>query len=156
MWHHTPRGGFSPAHRGRKHLLDWTMYSGKTPSRTIFCSWYMSSMNRFRARDPLLEPRFDGPPFARLDDPRHDVERPDLLRARLVAVDVERDPHLQQRLIGGPLPPDEFAVDERPQAAGQQLGRRPRVPLLVEHLVVKALGVVGGPRGTACAEFTGD
>ena len=56
MWHQMPLGGFKPAQRFRKHLLDWAMYSGKTPSRTIRRSWYMSSMNMFRARIRCFSP----------------------------------------------------------------------------------------------------
>ena len=78
-----------------------------------------------------------------VDDPRHDVERPDLFGAGLVAIDVERDAHVQQGQVGRLLAALQFAVGERHQAAGQQLGPRAGASVRLEHLVVEAAGLIG-------------
>jgi len=92
--------------------------------------------------DPLLQPALDGRPLGRVDDPRHDVERPDLLRPGLVAVDVERDPHREQRLVGRPLPRGELTAGKRGQPPHELLGAGPWPEPVVEELVVETVGLV--------------
>src|SRR5208283_5854070 len=53
--------------------------------------------------DPLFEPLFDPAPFGSRNDPREDVEGKYLLQARLLAINVESDAHLQQGTLGGLL-----------------------------------------------------
>jgi hypothetical protein len=60
--------------------------------------------------DPLLQPTLDTLPLMRLDDARHDVERKDPLRSGAIAVDVERDPHVEQCALCCLLPAKEFAI----------------------------------------------
>ncbi len=93
--------------------------------------------------DSLFQSTFDAVPLGRIENARHDVERPDLFGAGFVAVHVEGDAHVQQRQIGGFLATLQFAVGEQRQAARQQLGARPGTPLGVEHLVVKSSHLIG-------------
>ena len=93
--------------------------------------------------DALLEPALDVLPLARLDNPRHDVEGPDLFGSRLVAIDVERDAHVQQGQIGSLLAPFEFPFGKRGQPLGQHLGQRPWTTVGLEHFVITAVRLVG-------------
>ena len=56
--------------------------SGTTPSRTILLLVVDVVDEQVQRRDALLQPALDAVPFVELDDPRDDVERPDLLGAR--------------------------------------------------------------------------
>ena len=53
----------------------------------------------------LLEPLFQPAPLDRRDNARHNVEREDLFHAGLLAVHIERNPHLHQHPLGGRLAP---------------------------------------------------
>ena len=118
--------------------------------------------------DPLLEPALDRRPFVGIDHPRHDVKRPDLFRPGLVAVDVERDPHREERLVGGPLPGGEFAVGKGGETTDELLGARSGQERFVEEFVPESVGGVRpkvhggggvgktpGPHRTACGKATG-
>ena len=85
----------------------------------------------------------DHAPLAGIDHAGHDVEGPDLLSPGLVSVHVEGDAHGEQRLVGGPLPLGEFAVGKASQPAHEQFGTGAGGELLIEQLVVKALGLIG-------------
>ena len=104
--------------------------------------------------DPLLQAALDRRPLGGVDDPRHDVERPDLLRPRLVAVDVERDPHREERLVGGPLPGGKLAVREGGETTDELLSARSGLERFVEEFVPESVGDVrpqvhgGGGVGT--------
>ena len=106
--------------------------------------------------DPLLQAALDRRPLGGVDDPRHDVERPDLLRPRLVAVDVERDPHREERLVGSPLPGGKLAVREGGETTDELLGARSGLERFVEKLVPESVGGVR-PKvhgGGGCREDT--
>ena len=92
--------------------------------------------------DALLQAAFDPVPFVCRHDARDQVERKDSFRARRVAVDVERDAELQQQPLGGMLVAEQLAVGERLNDLLHQLEVRPRRAVLLEHLVVKAFGLV--------------
>jgi hypothetical protein len=92
--------------------------------------------------DALLEAALDAGEVRGLDDPRHDVEGEDPLRAGLVAVDVERDAHRQERALGGVLAPGELFLGDRAEARGEQLAAGARLAGGLEHLVVRAAEVV--------------
>ena len=81
MWHHTPRGGFSPTHCGRKPLAVATTCSGSTPSRTILLLVVQVVDQHVERGDPLPQPALQHLPFVAGDDPRNDVERNDPLLA---------------------------------------------------------------------------
>ncbi len=92
--------------------------------------------------DALLQAAFDAVPFVGRHDARDQVEGKDSFRARRVAVDVERDAELQQQPLGGMLIAQQLAVGERLYDLLHQLKVRPRRTVLLEHLVVKAFGLV--------------
>ncbi len=94
--------------------------------------------------DPLLQAPFDAVPFVCRHDARDQVEGKDPFRARRVAVDVECDTELQQQPLGGMLVAQQLAVGERLDDLLHQLEVRPRRTVLLEHLVVKAFGLVCG------------
>ena len=86
--------------------------------------------------DPLPETGVDPGPLVVFDDPRHDVERPDLLYTVFVAVDVECDagvPHLEVR---GVLAPAELLHSERFETVDKVVARRAWTALVVEGFVV--------------------
>jgi hypothetical protein len=62
--------------------------------------------------DALLQAALDVAPLRCGDDTRNEIERKDALGAGAIAIDVERDPHVQQRAFGGPLPPEQLSVGE--------------------------------------------
>ena len=64
-------------------------------------------------RDALLETPLDNFPLAVFDNAGQDIERPDLLRARLVAVDVEGNAHVAKRNVGRLLALLKLAVGGR-------------------------------------------
>jgi len=57
----------------------------------------------------LFQPTLDESPIGSFYNARDDIERENTLRASRIAVDVERDPHLQEGLLSSPLAPQEFA-----------------------------------------------
>ena len=62
--------------------------------------------------------------------------------AGAVAVDVEGDAELQQKPLGSMLVAQQLAVGQRLDNLLHQLEVRPRHTVLLEHLVVKAFGLV--------------
>ena len=60
--------------------------------------------------DALLQPAFDHRELGPIDDARHDIERPNFFGPRRVAIDGERDAHVQQSQVRRLLPPDQLAV----------------------------------------------
>src|ERR1019366_3200735 len=94
--------------------------------------------------DALLEAAFDAFPFVGRNDARNQIEGKDAFRAGGIAVDVEGDSQLQQQALGGVLVAEQLAIGERLDDLLDQLIVRPRRSVRLEHLVVKAFGLVGG------------
>ena len=92
--------------------------------------------------DSLPQPALDHREFGSIDDPRHDVERPNFFGPRFVAVNGKRDSHVEQRQIRRLLPSYQLPVGECDQALGQRIGSRTRTASFVEHLVVEPIGLV--------------
>ena len=118
MWHQMPRGGFRPAHGLEKALARGDQPFGHDAVANDLLIVIEVVDEQVQRVDPLLQTPLDARPLVELDDPRQDVERPDLLGAGRVAVDVEGDAHVQQGQIGRLLPPLELALGERLPAAG--------------------------------------
>src|SRR5262249_26780119 len=93
--------------------------------------------------DALLEPTLDAFPFEVVDDPRHDIKRPHLLSACLVAVDVERDAHVQQRRVGRLLSALQLPLGKRHQPAGQKFCAAARLAPRLKHFVVEVADLIG-------------
>ena len=59
--------------------------------------------------NPLLEPRLDHPPLGFMNDPWNQIKGPNLFCAGCVPVDVERNAHVQEFMVGRSLTLLEFA-----------------------------------------------
>ena len=92
--------------------------------------------------DPLLEALFDPVPFGRRHDPRYEIEGKDALSAGDVAVDVERNSHMQEDALGRLLPPQELAVHHRLDQLEQRPGGCSRLAPILEHLVEERAGLI--------------
>ena len=135
MWHQTPPGGFRPTHCFRKLLAVPTMLGGDDAVLDDLLVVVDVVDEQVQRADPLLEAALDPVPFGGRDDPRDDVERKDPLGAGAVAVDVERDPHVQQRALGRLLAAQQLAVRHRLDQLDQRPGGRSRLAAGLEHLV---------------------
>ena len=92
----------------------------------------------------LLKPLLQPAPLGRRDDARDDVEREDLFHSSLLAIHVERDPHLHQHALGGRLPPRKFPLRKRLNAV-HQVGRAREGYLGIrQELVIEARYLVVG------------
>src|SRR5262249_26050807 len=60
----------------------------------------------------LTEPALDRYPFVGRNNPRNNIERKDLFRPRLIAVNIECDAHSEQRLFRGLLIPANLRVPD--------------------------------------------
>ena len=92
--------------------------------------------------DALAEPAFDPVPLLGANDARDQVEWKDALRAGGVAVDVERDPHLQQQTLGRTLAAEKLPFFKRLNRFQEKTGLRPGTSPAFEHLVVKTFRLV--------------
>ena len=99
-------------------------------------------MNRFSAWMRCFRPALDAVPLGGRDDARDEVEREDPLGAGAVAVDVERDAHVQERALGRLLPAQQLAVGQRLDQLDQRPGGRPRLAAGLEHLVEEGAGLI--------------
>jgi hypothetical protein len=75
---------------------------------------------------------------------RHEIEREDALGSCLVAVDVERDAHVEQRALGGTLAAEQLALGQGIDELHERTRRHARPLRLAEHLVEEGAGVVFG------------
>jgi len=92
--------------------------------------------------DPLLEASLDEAPLGRGHDARHQVEGKNLLHACVLAIDVERDAHLQQRALGGSLPVEQFAFREVLDVVHQFPGGSSWLAVLAENFVEELIEFV--------------
>ena len=102
---------------------------------------------------PLFQAALDDPPVLRFDDPRQEVEREDALGRALRSVDVERDPEIQQRRLGGLLPAQQLALGEVLDPLDEELRSPPGTTPRLENLVVEALGLVLTELAERCGPF---
>src|SRR5262249_56362855 len=72
-----------------------------------------------------------------------DMKRKDALRPSRIAVDVERDPHVQEGLLTPPLAPQEFARRQAVNPLYQQRCAGTWTAISLKHLVKEAGGVIG-------------
>ena len=106
--------------------------------------------------DPLFQTAVQPLPFGRADDPRHQVEGKNLLRAFRRAVDVKGDSHPEQQPFGSLLPVQQIVAAKRTDFADQQLSARTRTPGRIDQFVVEACGIVAlEPSGKARAAHCG-
>ena len=99
-------------------------------------------MNRFSARIRCLRPCSIQAPFGRRHDPGHEIEGKDPLGAGAVAVDVERNPHVQECALGRLLPAQQLAVRHRLDQLDERPGGRARLAAGLEHLVEERAGLI--------------
>jgi hypothetical protein len=99
---------------------------------------------QIQRRDALLQPALDRLPFAGFNHARHDVERPDLFGARLMAIHREGDAQVQERPFGIALAALQFPLGKRFNPPHQCLAPRPGRAFGGEHFVVKTIGRIGG------------
>src|ERR1035437_9513154 len=92
----------------------------------------------------LLETLFQPAPLDRRDNARHNVEREDLLHARLLAVHIEGDPHLHQRALGGRLSPHKLPLRKRLNAVHQVARARAGRLGVRQELVIEAPYLIAG------------
>jgi len=93
-------------------------------------------------------------PLPGVNDPGNEVERENLLGSTLVAVNAERDAHVQERPLCGALPPYEVGVGQCGDRSRKKLAAHPWTPLRVEHLIVKGTrGVAGKLHETAALRW---
>ena len=92
----------------------------------------------------LLQPAFDEGPIGSFHNARDDIEREDALRPSRIAVDVERDPHVQEGLLSSPLASQEFARRQALNALYEQRCTGTWTAISLKHLVKEASGVIGG------------
>jgi hypothetical protein len=92
--------------------------------------------------DPLFEAKLDPCPFGGRHDPRNEVEGKNPLGAGAVAVDVEGDPHVQQRPLGRALAAQQLAVGHRVDQLDQRPGSGSRRAIRIEHLVEEGAGLI--------------
>src|SRR5262249_43535602 len=91
----------------------------------------------------LLQATLDEGPIAGFHNARDNVEREDALCASRIAVNVERDPHLQESLLRRPLAPQEFAGRQALHALDQQCCASAWTAISLKHLVKEIGGVIG-------------
>src|SRR6185295_2476493 len=91
----------------------------------------------------LLQPTLDEGPIAGFYDARDHVEREDALRPSRIAVDVERDPHVQEGLLSSPLALQEFARWQALNALYQQRCAGTWTAISLKHFVKETGGVIG-------------
>ncbi|MFT3853519.1 MAG: hypothetical protein QM733_12385 [Ilumatobacteraceae bacterium] len=84
---------------------------------------------------PLLQATLDGPPLARRDDPRDDVERPGTVDAPPVGVDGERDPEGEDVDLGEVLAGLQLDQPHPLQVIRQRLRGRTRLTVAADQLV---------------------
>ena len=92
--------------------------------------------------DALFQTAVDPAPLVRAHDPGDQIEREDLLRPRVRAIDVESDAHVEERLLGRLLAVEQLARRQLLEVAPKRARRRAREPGAGEHLVVKLTEVV--------------
>src|SRR5262249_17001552 len=88
----------------------------------------------------LAQSALDRRPLISGNDPGNDVERKDLLRARLIAIHVEGNSHAEQCLLRRLLAAAELGIADRRNALEQQTGIRPGCSVRIEHLIVETVG----------------
>src|SRR5207248_7183955 len=81
------------------------------------------------------------------------VEGEDALGGTLGSIDVERDPEVQQRRLGGPLPAQQLALGEVVDPLDEELRSPPGTAPRLENLVVEALGLVLTELAERCGPF---
>src|SRR5262244_415202 len=91
----------------------------------------------------LLQPTLDAGPIAGFHNARDDIEREDALRPSRIAVDVERDPHVQEGLLSRPLALQEFTRRQALNPLYQQRCAGTWTAISLKHLVKEAGGVIG-------------
>ncbi len=96
-------------------------------------------VERFHA---LLQARFEHPPFVARHDARDDVERENLLRAFLVAIDAEGDALLVQQLLRRFLASPEFLGRQRVDLLEKGGCKRSRLAALRHQLVIEPVGLI--------------
>jgi hypothetical protein len=92
--------------------------------------------------DALLKSALDVVPLAGGHNPGDQVEGKDALRTGGVAVNVEGDAHLEQQALGGVFVAQQVPVRQGFDGFEQKPGVWTRLAGGIEHLVVKAIGIV--------------
>ena len=92
--------------------------------------------------DPLLESALDATPLDRRHNAGHEVEREDLLRAGAFSIDVERDAHLEQGVLGGLLMVEQLPFRQAGDVSDQRACRRAGLPVLPEQFVEEGPAIV--------------
>src|SRR5215813_9673830 len=90
----------------------------------------------------LLQPTLDEGPIAGFHNAWDDIEREDALRPGRIAVDVERDSHVQEGLLSSSLAPQEFARRQAMNALYQQRCAGTWTAISLKQLVEEAGGVI--------------
>ena len=108
---------------------------------------------QIQGSDALLQAALDHHPVRCRHNPRQQIERKDAFGAGAVAVHVERDAHVQERALGGLLPPQQLAgrksVNEVREGAGGGSGPAVRTEHLVEE-VARVVALESHTRGGQC------
>ena len=118
MWHQMPPGGFRPTHCFRKLLAVSDDLGGDDAVLDDLLLVVDVVDEEVQRVDALLEAPLDPVPLGRRHDARDEIEGKDPLGAGAVAVDVERDPHVQERALGRLLPAQQLAVAASSRSAG--------------------------------------
>ena len=92
--------------------------------------------------DALLEAALDPIPFFGANDARNQVEGENAFRARRISINIEGNPHLQEKGFRRSLAPQKLAVSERLDGFKQQASFRTRLAVGVEHLVIETVGLI--------------
>ena len=92
--------------------------------------------------NPLPETALDRAPFVRRNDSRNNVEGKDALRAGLITIDVEGDPHSKEGLFRSLLITLQLSIIKRGDALEQRARRTAWRTVRAEHLVVETVEFV--------------
>ena len=108
-WHQIPRGGSNPGAQPGGRVEDEIGDDAVTDDTTLVIEVVDETIEGDNA---LLQSRLDVTPFGGLHDAGDDVEWKDALRAGLLPVHVEGDPHVEQGQLGRLLTAPQLAIRE--------------------------------------------
>ena len=100
----------------------------------------------------LFQTAFDAVPFHGRHNAGNEIEGQRFLDAGAFAVNVERDTHLNQRLIGGLLAVHQLAVGQGLDISRQGPGRRAGLSVFSEHFIEEIAGLVAAKLHRAGSE----
>src|SRR6266568_3157580 len=92
--------------------------------------------------DALFQTALDAVPFRGRHDAGNEIEGQRFLHTGAFPVNVKRDPHLDQRLVGGLLTDYQFTVGQRLDVSRQRPGRSARLSIFSDHLIEEIAGLV--------------